>query len=273
MIPLFAIAIVIALFGYFVLRVRFHDQASTYYNSAEYDRALSVYNRLVRFYPRDAAAYRNRALVQMQRGQPDAALADFNAAIERSPRDIGLRMERATLYTQLKRFEEADVEYERLTQISPQNPQVYLNRAWYYIKADNLDAALQNIDRAEAHIVTLHDKRDEFGPRMKEAEINQFLTQQTIQALSLKAAVFTRKGRFEEAVDTYQAAIEQAPHDATLYNDLAETYIAAEAYDRALALFDQAESHLTRGGEAPPQTMSGQTMQQFIIAGRAVAKF
>jgi tetratricopeptide (TPR) repeat protein len=272
MIPLFAIGLLLALFAWFLLRTHFHNRAGERYNAGDYSGALTLYNRLTRFYPRDAMAYRNRALVHMQLGDPLAALQDFEAAIQRSPREIGLRLERATLYAYVGRADDAAKEYDILAQISPENPQVFLNRAWFRTTQGEYQAAIADTEQAESLLAPLKEKSDEFGVHMGGEHLQALIKRQRTQVLSLRGAAYVRLGDFETAYGLYQQALDIAPNDPSLHNDYAEAYFAAGDYQAALARYQQGQA-LLNDDDAPPQTMGGQTPQEFITAGLAVTYF
>ncbi len=275
MIPLFAVAVLIAIIGYFLLRARFHGQASLHYNAGEFDAAMGLYNRIIRFYPRDAAAYRNRALVHMQRDNYPAAVSDFDKAIEYNPREVGLRLERATLYTQLKQYDAAQEAYANMVNLSPENPQVYLNRAWFRIKTGDYAGAIADTETAQQHIRAMQDKSDKFGAYMNDGvSLNQMLSHQAIHAISLTGAAYTRMGQHDDAITAYEQAIAEDPEDPMLRNDKAEAHFNAGDYSIALAVFQQAYDLMEQHADQyPAQTLSGQTMREFITAGLAISHY
>ena len=51
----------------------------------QYDRAIALFSQEIRIHPRNGAAYNNRRLAYLNKGEVDPAIADFNVSLRIRP--------------------------------------------------------------------------------------------------------------------------------------------------------------------------------------------
>ena len=63
----------------------YFNQGIAYIDKAQYDLAISDFNKALDINPRDAEAYCNRGIAYREKGQYDQAISDYTKAIELNP--------------------------------------------------------------------------------------------------------------------------------------------------------------------------------------------
>lgn len=212
--------------------------------SGDAEEAFRRFNRTLLLNPEFAKAYSNRAALAVQKGDFETALRDYQTAIEidpdlepahtgrgrvchmlglldeglqhldaaelLAPEDAMIATGRGDLLVDLGRYGQAKAAYERAIALDPQNAAAYRNLAWMQATCPVAEfrdgaAAVNNIQHAEQ----LAGGADDL-------------------TLDTKAAALAAAGRFEEAAQVQQQAIESAPAESD-----------AAAYRERLALYQQ----------------------------------
>jgi len=65
----------------------YNNRGIAYGEKAQYDQAISDFNKAIEINPRYVKAYNNRGIIYRLKGQYDQAISDFNKAIEINPMD------------------------------------------------------------------------------------------------------------------------------------------------------------------------------------------
>lgn len=211
------------------------------------DTALTHFNRTIELNPEHAKAYSNRAALSVQAGAYEAALRDYGEAIAvdpdlavahtgrgrvchmlgrmdeglqhldaaaiLEPNDAMIATGRGDLLTDLGHYGQALAAYERAIVLDPASPAAYRNLAWMQATCPigafrNPESAMRNVERA----AQLAGAADDL-------------------TLDTKAAALAALGRFEEAKQLQQEAIELAPEsDSDVYQERLALYERGEAF-------------------------------------------
>jgi tetratricopeptide (TPR) repeat protein len=145
----------------------------------------------------------------------DAAEAAYGNALGVAPQDVASRHLLGYLYQQTGRFDEALASYSAARRATPNDP---------VIRAHLAEVSL--------HLNRLADARDLFQdltgvfPAVARAGLGE---------------IALRQGRFSEAVEQLEAALDRAPNAASIHYSLGMAY-------RGLGRLDDARSHLSRRG-------------------------
>jgi tetratricopeptide (TPR) repeat protein len=150
----------------------------------------------------------------------DAAEAAYANAVRLTPQDTSVLHLLGWLYQQTGRYEDALVRYTGARRLQPNDPVIRAHLAEVYLQLNRLPDA-----RA-----LFQDLIDVF-PVVARARLGE---------------IALREGRFGEAVQHLEAALGRAPDAASVHYSLGMAY-------RGLARFDEARSHLARGGSSGPR--------------------
>jgi len=111
--------------------------------------ALSYYEELDRYDPRDPYVLKRKAVVEMKLGMGKKALADINNAIDTEADDTDAYLIRGMLYFYLfDRKIDAIRDYNRAVHLDPKNAEALYQRGFAYLKYGNMDYAKDDLKRA-----------------------------------------------------------------------------------------------------------------------------
>ena len=237
---LVALAVLIASIGYLIYKNYLMHKAWIAYRHYAFDRAHIMYNRVVKFYPRNVTARVHRGWFYEELGQPQKALDDYETALRHQPRYIDAHLRKALLLANLQRFVEAEEQLQIGANAQPDEPNVNLFRSMSLLKQDKLQAAYDLNETAYQQLGLLVDKYAQFGAYLSK-ELSGKLTEQRITYHLLKASIFSRWQNFEAAHKEYDKALEMQVDSPYIYNDMGETYFAQGDYTKALESFQQAK--------------------------------
>jgi protein O-mannosyl-transferase len=203
------------------------ESASTQYNlgyafalSGRRDDAVKQFREGLRLDPDYAQAHNNLAAMLQLAGQFDEALDHYRRALALRPDNVEARGNLAQLLSRQGRSVEAVTEFEQVLAARAEDPQALSGLAW--IRATAADAALRNPGQA-IHL----------------AERAAALTRRRdLAALDALAAAYAAAGRFDDAVNTAQAAVDSAVAAG-------QVDIAAQFKER-LALYQRREIYRVR---------------------------
>jgi tetratricopeptide (TPR) repeat protein len=154
------------------------------------DEALLHYRKAVELRDDFADAHSNLASLLARKGETGEAVAHYEKALAIPPEDARSHLEFAGLLLHLGRQNEAVAHYRRALEIAPQSVEVLCAFSW--VLATSTDPTLKNGPAA----VTLAEKANHLSDGK-----NPFV----LRAL---AASYAASGRFEEAVDMAQRALQ-----------------------------------------------------------------
>ena len=147
---------------------------------------LGFYNELLAEQPKNVAARRQRALLLWRLSEYENSLADYAICIQQEPEIPGPRFNRIGVLLSAERFQEALEECQALNHLFP-------NQVTYGLRARALEG-LGHFEQALEH----HNQEVLCNPTRPGPLIN-------------RAAFLRSQGRFQEALDDYQAALEKDP--------------------------------------------------------------
>ncbi len=206
-----------------------HNRGVSYAQAGKFEEALNDFNRVIEINSEYAKAYSNRATLRMQSGEAEAALTDyrraskiddqlvsswigrgrachmlgfweeslkcFDTVVEMNPENADFICSRGDLLADMGRYREALADYAQTIEINPEFAHAYRNGAW--LLATCPDPRF----RDEENAVRGARRALEFGYGERHV------------ALDTLAAAQASAGKFEEAVQTLEEAIAEAPED------------------------------------------------------------
>ncbi len=175
------------------------DNADAHYNLAiafrregRMDEAIAHYQQALQIKPDNADAHNNLGNVLLQTGRVDEAILHFQQALQINPDNAGSQNNLGQALLQHGQVKEAITHFQRALQIEPAEAAVQNNLAW--LLATGPEASLRNGDKAVELARQANELTGGENPVM----------------LHTLAAAFAEAGRFGDAVQSAQKAIELA---------------------------------------------------------------
>ncbi len=221
------------------------------------------YRDVLRLQPDRVQAHRNLAIALAHIGRPDQAVGHFQHVVRLRPGSADDHHRLAQMLQNLGRFDQAVEHYHKALALSPQHPRIHYGLAATFVFAGRTQQALAHFRKAAdlqpdwvaplndaAHILATHPSDQVRDPQaaVKLAEKAANLTGRgNYLILDTLAAAYAAAGRFDEAVDTMQKAIDLMASDQpdapiTAMRARLELYRNKQPYREALTA-------ATEGGE------------------------
>jgi tetratricopeptide (TPR) repeat protein len=166
-------------------------------DSKDWKQAMTLYDKVLKANPGnfDALLGRSRAFVQL--GNLDKAFADANAAVEKRPTGAHAYGQRGIVLKLQQKTDLAQQDFGKAVTIDPGYVWAYAQLADLNMKANELDKALANVNKAVS-------SKPNF-----------------VEALRLRAWVLNRMGKCKEASEDFKKVEQIGPADAWTVQDKA----------------------------------------------------
>lgn len=223
-----------------------HNRAVSLAMMGRYDQALLDFDRTIQLKPNYANAYYNRGELRYDQGDYQRAVDDYSSAIRFSPRDSEAYNSRGHAWYKLGRLQQAIGDYDRALQLDAENAAAYVNRGDAFTEMGQYGRAAQdyknairiapNLGRAYQSAAwlmsTAPDDRIRHGQYALDAAQKAIeLDGESYRYLDTLAAAYANAGRYADAREAEQKAIEAAPPDV------------ADAYQARLAKYQNDQPH------------------------------
>ena len=182
--------------------------------TGDFDGAIVRYSACLSVIPDQSEAQYNLASALLRQGRIDEAIVHYQKVLQLSPESADAHANLGSALLAKARVRDAMAEYRKALQISPENVAALSNLAW--LMATSGDASLRNGSEA----VGLAERAESASSRS-----NNYAT-----VLRIVAAAYAEAGRFAEARETAQKALETA-------NGQGNT-VLADAVHGELALYE-----------------------------------
>ncbi len=170
-----------------------HDNlGNALFQQGNVDEAITHYQRALQIKPDDAKAHNNLGSALFQKGKVDEAIVHYQKALQIEPDDAKAHSNLGNALLQKGNSDEAIVHYQKALQITPDDAEAQNNLAW--VLATCPQASLRNGNQAV-----------ELARRA-----NQLTGDGNPVVLGTLAAAYAEAGRFPEAVETAQRALQVA---------------------------------------------------------------
>ena len=146
----------------------------------EYENADSIFETLLRRYPRFEEGVAARARLNIVRGDTVAALTDLDRALSISRSQANVYLMRAEIEAKRREWEAASADMDEAIRLFPDEPDLYVNRAFLRYNMDDFFGAMSDYNR------TL-----EIDPRNEAALFNRALLRYEVKDLNRAAEDFT----------------------------------------------------------------------------------
>jgi serine/threonine-protein kinase len=117
-------------------------------NSDDYQGAIDDFTRVIERDPRNWSAYRNRAMIYVERHDFVHALADFDKAIELESKNSDLYLRRSDVHVALNQHKQAETDLSVAIALDPNNPIAYLGRGSVRQDLHDFERAIEDYTQA-----------------------------------------------------------------------------------------------------------------------------
>lgn len=191
----------------------YSNRAALAVQAGDLEAALNDYGRAIEIDPDLAVAHSGRGRVCHMLGLLDEGLRHLDAAELLSPNDPTVAIGRADLLVDLGAYGQALTAYQRAIEINPNAVAAYRNLSWMLATCP------------------LESFRDGAAALAHAEQAEELLGEADDLLLDTKAAALAAAGRFDEATETLQQAIDLAPEsDAAAYRERLALYAEGEAF-------------------------------------------
>jgi len=223
------------------------DRGLTYYRKGDADRAIGVFDEVIRLQPTFAEAYIIRGSAYQLKGQLPNALADFDQAIRLDPKSARAYCDRADLEHDLfNRPDKALADYDEAIRLAPNFQRAYYNRGTLFIGRHNYDGAVADLTRAiqlAPSDLSAYSARAE--AYLKKGDRTRAISDATVTIklkpvenrlirgvhLCLRAKAYEIIGQSELALRDFRQAARLTPNNGSIKNRLA-WFLATRPEDR-----------------------------------------
>ncbi len=184
----------------------------------DFDQAAAEFQQALRFDKSNALA--NRLLGELDSAKKRAALQKhINAGVDLQTRQL---------------FDQALEEYKRALEMDPRNANVYVNIGTVYQTREDFEKAQEAYNKALA-----------IDPNSVPAQQGLKAAQEQMQHKKIAADVkealeLYKAGRYDEAINKYEALLRINPKDPVAHFNLGAAYQAKKSIDQAIAEYKQA---------------------------------
>jgi serine/threonine-protein kinase len=110
-------------------------QLAAFYYSAikDYDRALEIFNRVIKSRPSFPFASGGLALIKRRQGKWEESISNYKKATDLNPREPGLAYQMGLTYIHLRRYKEGRLCLDRVLSIEPDFFSAKISKVWLYL--------------------------------------------------------------------------------------------------------------------------------------------
>jgi tetratricopeptide (TPR) repeat protein len=224
----------------------FTGKAQVYLARGEYDRVIESANTAIRLYPGNAVAYSLRANAYAEKKENRRAIEDLELTIKIDPHCFAGYMERGVVYARMGDRESSKKDFDRAASLDSGMS----NSTSGFVLVCNQAAplsALAGISRKDRgrclfERTRAYVRKNEFARAMIELDLAMAFDPNLVTASNLagRGFLFTRLGKYDEAMRDLGEALRLEPGYALALNNRCEVRAIIGALDEALADCDEA---------------------------------
>ncbi len=211
-------------------------RAEIYFDQAQDENALEITNQILTEYPQNAKIRLLRGKIKMKAGEYDQAREDFQAVrSQETTSPLGDYYYALTLMAE-EDFQTAEIEIEQALAKNANSWKIRQTMAEVYFKNAKYERALDEIN----FVLDMQSRRlreKNAKARNLSTGMRELITQANLRAFALRAAIYIKLKRFEEAALDYETIIHARPDSPRLQFHLAKLYEIRGETDQALKHF------------------------------------
>jgi tetratricopeptide (TPR) repeat protein/mono/diheme cytochrome c family protein len=214
----------------------------------------------IRFNPKNAAAYFDRANALLGKGLSERALVDYSEAIRLGLRGSDVYHQRGIAHASRGDYHLAIADYDEAIRLDPHNPRVYHNRALAFAQRKNYEQGIADLDRVLELEPTLaagfsdrgflHEKKGATKEALADFEMALRLQPGSASVYLRRGDLHFAHGAVKQAFADYEMALQLQPRSAAGYERRAMVYERERQYELAIADYQEAVRLDSRNAEA-----------------------
>jgi len=220
---------------------RFTDGVNAF-RAGALDKAEQDFIEALKLHPRFAEGYMNLALVQERMGRSTDEIGSLQSALRLKPTLKGANLFLGIAYYREDKFSEAKIALNREVALSPLNSKALMWLGIVDEATNDPQAAVEVLDKAakiapKDSDILYNRGRAALLLSQKSYEEMYHLDPNSWRVHQVLAQAFAESDRHVQAIAEYQLAIQQAPDEAELYENLGTEYWKGSQLDLAEAQF------------------------------------
>ncbi|MEM7726394.1 MAG: tetratricopeptide repeat protein [Cyanobacteria bacterium P01_A01_bin.45] len=223
------------------------------HNSQNFQGAIEDYNRVIEIKPKNADAYYQRGLAQLNLGSQEKAIQDFRQAAKlytEQGKPGNAKRSQGIVHEISKQYQEAIADYTEAISLNSQDFRAYINRGNAYKALKNRQSAIQdykqaiqiNSDFAIAHnnLCTIRNDLKNYQAAIKDCTQAIQLNSKFALAYSNRGNAYSNLNNKQAALEDYKQAILFNPNLAIAHNNLCTIRNDLKTYQEAIENCTQA---------------------------------
>jgi len=208
-----------------------------YFQTQQYDQAQYLLGEALRIDPFDVNGLCFRGLALLKTNRQDAAIACFDRAIEIKPDFIEALANRATALSEMNRFADAIAAFDQVLAMDPEQAIAWNNRGNAQLALNQAEEAIKSYDSA---ISVMPGFPEAIANRRHALDMLRGSNSRFADSAYTKGVLLMREGRFQDAVTSFDEALEVRPLFVEAMSNRATALSEERRYEDALQGFDMA---------------------------------
>ncbi len=233
-------------------RYEYNETGIDFFGKGQFQQSIHSFDHLIQANPTESIGYQNRGAAYYQLGSIDLAINDFDHALQLAPQKGELYAMRGAAYLSVANFEEAQTDLLAAMRLNPEQTAVYKNFAALYYAMDHLDEALDyclevlSSDPSTTDpelfrdLAIIYFVQENYAEALTYCNKLTALGETTTTIYLIQGLCLFENHQFEEAVRSYDFAIQSDPSLSHAYFNRGQAYYCLLNLEKAQADFNHA---------------------------------
>ncbi len=218
----------------------------------EFDKAIEMYNRALRYDKRNPIIYRNLALAYRHKKEFEKAEEAIRAGLSISPDNVDNKILQGNILFEQGKFREARDMYDSVLKTDAGKPQALYNMGITLLKLGDLVSAMEYLKRAGnadrigevAHLAyaklgVLYSQQRDLPEAEKYLRLAVAINPRDAVDRYNLGVVLLQQQKSQEALEEFQKAEDLGKSDASVLENIGEAYSSLKQYERGIAAFER----------------------------------
>ena len=221
-----------------------YKDAIEQYKSKNYDKAIELFNEVLKQDDKNIDAYANIAVMYKNKKDYKHSFEYLNKAIKLNPRNENLHSNMGNLLKEIKNYKGALGAYSNAVKLNPKNPNNYNNLGILYEKMNDSNKAISaykqavkvdgNFSKAINNIGVILYKQKKYQEAVDVFSIALKVDKDYHEIHSNKGACLNKLKKYDEAIEELNLAIKYMPKHGGAYTNLGNVYYKQDKYKDAI---------------------------------------
>ena len=221
-----------------------YKDAIEQYKSKNYDKAIELFNEILKQDEKNIDAYANIAVMYKNKKDYKNSFEYLNKAIKLNPRNENLHNNMGNLLKEIKNYKGALGAYSNAVKLNPKNPNNYNNLGILYEQVNDSNKAISaykqavkvdgNFSKAINNIGVILYKQKKYQEAVDVFSIALKVDKDYHEIHSNKGACLNKLKKYDEAIEELNLAIKYMPKHGGAYTNLGNVYYKQDKYKDAI---------------------------------------